>query len=301
MSAPTAYNAQSVEVLTDWFGWSFGMATVVSFLVVAAVALGRKRENRPRIYRSTFCAVVASLGIIAVYSLRIPEYLEQTATVWDGTDVQAGYWDFAALGWAVLWLSAGFLSYAPSGDVLDAKKRGKSTDENGNPISGVAEKEDLSMKDNVNHWAPGHVLFSFGLNALIFGGIALQQAYPLSLWYLFPAGAIAILALIAYYIVVGYVVSSIPKKLKEASQAVDQKLYRSYIIFLVLFAIIAITMPVIAAGLSPTIATLQTTFALNTVIWMTISTYFSLCILLFAAMYYYDFVHAKGKTAKSKR
>jgi hypothetical protein len=300
MSAPVAYNEQPVELSTKWVGYSYGLATMTVFLVLAAIALGKRRYNRPRIYRGAFCALIGCIGFLAVYGLRIPEdsagtalYLDQTAAVWDGTLVQVGYWDFAALGWLVIWLGIGLFSYAPSVEVLSDKRPKR--DEAGNALP-VSEKESLDMNENINHWVPGHVLLNVVFNVFLFGAIALQQAYPMALWYLVPVGAVAIACLIVYYIFVAYLMSLIPKKI-----GAEKKIYRSYMIFVVIFGFISIIVPVIAAGLSPAVATTETTFALNTVIWMTVATALGLSIIFFAAMIYYDFVHAKSASKSSSK
>jgi hypothetical protein len=299
--APIAYYAQPVEDSTSWVGYSYGLATVVAYLAAVAVALGTaKRESRPRVYRTAFFALIGVIGYLAVYALRTSGYLEQLVTAWDATvTVQAGWWDLSALGWMLVWLSAALLSYAPSVDVMHIRKQKRSSDEQGNSsINDAAEREALDITKNVHHWVPGHVLLNIVFNTFLFGSIALQQAYPTALWQLVAVGAVAIACLITYYILVAILVGRIPSMIGTA----DRKLYRAFIIFMSVFGAIAIIMPVMTACFSPAVATLQPTFSMNNVVWMSIATAFVESLLVFFAMYYFDFKHAKGgKSVKARK
>lgn len=293
MAAPIAYNMQTVSDAASWASWGYAVATVLAFGITSAVALGKRRSTRPNVYRTTFCAFIGIIGYLAVYSLRAAistsdaGYLDQTSVIWDGTTVEAGWWDFAANGWLLLWLNIGIMSYGPPVDYLMGGKR---KDEAGNSIMEGGERESLDMKKNVHHWAPGHVLLSIAFMTFYYGAIALQQAYPKALWQLFAPGVLGLIGLMFYYGYFAYWVAQIPKMYNLEG---ERKLYRSFSIFVCIFGLIAIIMPVLSAGLSPTVGTMQTTFSLNTVIWMLSATALAESILVFFAMIYFDFIHAK--------
>jgi len=304
---PIAFNQQVIDPTTAWVCFGFGAAGFAAFLLLAAISLSRRKGNRPRTYRSTFLATIAFLLISGFYAIRSYGYVNQTVIAWDSsTAIQGGGWDFGVNGLALVFLGVLIKSYAPSGDVLDMKKKSNKQDEGGNPESSAVinkESEDLAFSKNVHHWVPGHALLGGIFAAGVFAALALQQGFPFALIPIYCVGFVALVALVAYYAIIVMIVGSIPGKI--AASGTDKKnkksetrVYRALMAFLLTFMIVSISGMIVAAGISPAVATLQTTFSINASSWVMMGTTTLCGLIAFFAVLYFDFWHEESGKGK---
>jgi len=300
---PIAFNQQPIDPTTAWVSFGFAAGGWVAFLLLSAIAMSKKRINRPRTYRSVFLASLAYLLVAGFYAIRSYGYVNQTVIAWDSPlAIQSGGWDFAVNGFALVLLGILVTSYAPSGDILDVKKQPR--DSSGNPTSSNivnTESEHLNFSKNLHHWVPGHALLGAVFAFAVFGALALQQAFPFALIPIYSVGFVGFVALFAYYVCVIMIVGSIPAKIEvsgsdKKSKKSETRVYRVLMGYVLAFWIVSVAGMIIAAGFSPAVASLQTTYSINASSWIMMGTVTFCGIIAFFSVLYFDFIHDSKKS-----
>jgi hypothetical protein len=281
--APIPFPQQTLPTTTGLAGVIVSAFFVTFIAVICIVAFARNWSSRPRCWRTLYMSLIGMGPFSAVTMLRQYGYLAQTAAVWDPADglVQVMYWDFAAAGWAIGFIAAALNSYIPERNLIpkaamhrksNSGDREESSEQGTDKLSRAALIKDVDIFVNTTSHVTGGGWIIGVMTFFMYGAGAFQQAFPLTLWGFFGAGAFFWVGSFIYYawVLVGIgrspaYLNDLQKLTKNDSNFKQARKtgYAGVFVIILIFSIVSLIIPWFAAGFSPAVATDEPTYSLN--------------------------------------